>query len=74
VHGAAADGGAGFEHARMGIEPFEGGQKRGVDVEMAIEPARDKVLRVQPHEACIAEKLDARIVERLCERGVEGLA
>ena len=34
----------------------------------------DEACRVQPHEAGVAEELDACLLERRVERGVEGLA
>ena len=41
---------------------------------MAVAPAFDEARRMQPHEACVAEKLDACLLERGIERGVEGFA
>ena len=45
-----------------------------MDVEMAVAPARDEGLAMQPHEASIADKLDARLVQCRVEACVEGLA
>ena len=41
---------------------------------MAVAPAFDEARRMQPHEARVAEKLDACLLERGIERGVEGFA
>src|SRR6476619_5999197 len=56
------------------MEPSEGRQQRGVNVEMAVAPTINVVRGVQPQEARVAEKLDARLVERRIKRGVEGFA
>ena len=36
---AAADLGPRFQNPGVGMQAFEGGEKRGVDVEMAVQPA-----------------------------------
>ena len=69
MHGAAAELHACLDDALMGVEAFEGGEQRGVDVEMAVAPTLDEAFGVQPQEARIAEELDACLAERLIESG-----
>src|ERR1700687_2631209 len=58
----------------MGVQAFEGGQEGGVDVEVAVPPAPHEAFGVQPQDACVAEKLDLRPLQRAVECGIEVLA
>ncbi len=48
MHGAAADLASCSDDALVRMEAPEGGQKRWVNVEMAVAPAFDKARRVEP--------------------------
>ena len=59
MYGAAADLASCRDDALVRMEPSEGRQQRGVNVEMAVAPALNEVRGVQPQEARVAEELDA---------------
>jgi len=52
------DTNAGFEGARVGIQPLEGWKEGGMDVEKPVLPAGNEPGGEDAHEACETDKLD----------------
>ena len=71
MHGGAVNFRAGFERSFVGVEPFECGQQRRMDIEHALRPLRDKAGREQPHEAGEANEIDAVLLKHCLHRGIE---
>ena len=74
VNRAAGDAHAGLDGPRMGVEPLERGQQRGVDVDQPIAPAAHKFRREDAHEAGEADQLDTARFQRFAQRLLEGSA
>jgi len=64
---AAMDTNPGFERARMGVQAFEGRQKRGVDIQKPVFPAFHEPRRQNTHEASETDKFDASLIQSLIQ-------
>ena len=74
MYGAAADLASCLDDAHVRVEASEGGQQRGVNVEMAVAPAFDEAPGVQSQKPALQRSSTPASFERCVERGVEGFA
>ncbi len=73
VDGAAVDADASLQGTGVGVEAFEGGQERGMDVEEAVLPALHEPGAQDAHETRQADEPDAGLVQFLVQRPLERL-
>ena len=74
MHRAAGEAAAGGEHTLMGLEAREGRQQGRMDVDHPVRPVLEERRRQDPHEACVADEVDAVGMQHAGEVGLEALA
>ncbi len=74
MHGCARDAHPGFKRLPLRMQTAKRRQQGGVDIQLAAAPFLHEGWRMQPHEACIANKVHASSTEFCRKRCVEGFA